>query len=112
MPTLKEQVLNCKCTRQTDAEALERVKHILADGFIIAALKQARAGCAYDGHNSAVIGLTQTESRVLQEQVAHEGPIRHRVMTELPAQGIAASLGGQKIVFALLGDPTPPRPQT
>jgi hypothetical protein len=110
--TLKQQVLAGTIARQSDAEALDRINHYLTSGFIVAALRQARAGAAHDGYNTAKIGLTQTEERVLGEQMGKvDGPIRHRMMKELPDEGIAPSQGALTLNFSLIGDPTRPKPQ-
>ena len=108
--TLKARVLAGECKRQTDAEALERVNSLLSDTEIVQALRIGRSGDPVDGYNSMSIGLTATEERVLCEQMGKVGSqIRVRINEKLPAEGIAATIGGRKLTFSLLGDPTPPR---
>jgi hypothetical protein len=108
--TLKQQVLAGDIKRQTDREALARIKEYLTDAFILAALRMGRAGSTHDGYNRAVIGLTQAEERALAEAMSKvNGPIRHRIMAELAADGIAVSHGAQTLSFTLMGDPSPAR---
>ena len=108
--TLKARVLAGECKRQTDAEALERVNLLLSDTEIVQALRTGRSGDAHAGYHSMCIGLTAVEGRVLCEQMGKVGSqIRTRIWEKLPAEGIAASIGGRSLTFTLLGDPTPPR---
>ena len=108
--TLKERVLAGAITRQTDAEALERINLLLSDSEIVQALRIGRSGDAYDGHNAMSVGLTAHEELMLCQQMGKVGSaIRERITRILPAEGIAANIGGRKLTFSLLGDPTPPR---
>ena len=107
--TLKAKVLAGEMERQTDAEALARLESLLTDEAIVAALRTGRAGDVHDGRNSVTIGITETELRVMGEQMGNTASrMRARIMAELPAQGVVVQhYADRRLTLTLVGDPTP-----
>ena len=107
---LKRRVEGARTVKQSPAEALARVKRMLSDDAVVEALVEAQRGAPEGADVRAIVPLTQNEFQALAEQMAVAGgPLRNRVYTGLPADGVGVSYEPNALQLWLMGEPTPMR---